>query len=302
MRASRTVIALALAAAGCLAPRPGCAQTLFGPDVGSRSAPSHLPIWEWELPGPPNSAWHLYIGTVRSELTPSLAAASRLQPLDLWSEPFHLPAFLAESQLDDMPRSLGMAPPDEIDALPAPADSPVVLYSVTTEGIMGATYRDQFWRGWTFITGIEVSILAITMMVPKDWTGWHDDFIEDGLNNIERAWTNPPEMDGDHWFHNYVGHPYGGSVYYNTVRSQGATPVQSFIFSAFLSAQWEYAFEAVAEQPSIQDLIITPTTGSVLGEIVHRMTLAMKKNGTSVFEKAFILLANPTHVVMEGWN
>jgi hypothetical protein len=34
---------------------------------------------------------------------------------------------------------------------------------------------------------------------------------------------------------------------------------------------------------------------------VHRLTLRMKKNGTNLFEKAFILLANPTHVVMVGY-
>jgi hypothetical protein len=181
-------------------------------------------------------------------------------------------------------------------------DSLLTLYSVEPAELVHSEFGQQFWRGWTFITSIEVSLLTVTMLAPKEWTGWHDDFVQDGLSNLERAWTSPPEMDGDHWFHNYVGHPYGGNVYYNTVRSQGATPAQSFFFSALLSAQWEYLFEAVAEQPSIQDLIITPTTGAVLGEVVHRITLAMKKNGTNLAEKAFILLANPTHVVMRGFN
>ena len=301
MSASRIASLLCLALMALFAPRPGHAQGLLGPDVGSGSVPRFLPIWEWELPGP-NSNWHLYLGT--GLLTPNVDVpySGRLLPPDIWNEPFEptLMAASAESEVGHLPVSF--PPPRGIDGGPVPADSPVVLYSVTTEGLMGAAFRDQFWRGWTFITGIEVSILAITMMVPKEWTGWNDDFVKDGLSNINRAWSNPPAMDDDWWFHNYVGHPYGGAVYYNTVRSQGSTPAQGFIFSAIMSAQWEYAFEAVAEQPSIQDLIITPTTGAVLGELIHRATLSMKKNGTTFFEKAFILLANPTHVVMEGWN
>lgn len=175
-------------------------------------------------------------------------------------------------------------------------------YTLETNGILSPTYRSQFWRGWALITSVEVSLLALTLMAPQDWTGWEDDFIRDGLDNLREAWTSPPLMDDDIWFHNYLGHPYGGNVYYNTVRSQGATSAQSFFFSAFMSAQWEYVFEAVAERPSIQDLIITPVAGSILGELVHRATLAMKKNGTSLPEKAFILLFNPTHVVMKGFD
>jgi hypothetical protein len=294
------LLTLALMAFYC--PRPGYAQGPWGADAGPGSVPRFLPIWEWELPGSPSSDWHLYLGTSLSAPNVDVPYSGRLLPPDIWNEPFES-VFLAasvESEIDHLP--VWFPPPEGIDGAPLPADSPVVLYSVTTEGLMGASYRNQFWRGWTFITGIEVSLLAITMMVPKDWTGWHDDFIQDGVSNIERAWSNPPTMDDDWWFHNWVGHPYGGAVYYNTVRSQGSTPAQGFIFSAILSAQWEYAFEAVAEQPSIQDLIITPTTGAVLGELIHRATLSMKKNGTTFFEKAFILIANPTHVVMAGWN
>ncbi len=301
MSASRIACLLSLALM-LYGPRPGLAQGLQGPDAWPGSVPRFLPIWEWELPGPPRSDWHLYLGSGLPAPDADAPYSGRLLPPDIWNEPLEAVLLAASvgSRVDRPPMSFPL--PEGIDAGPMPADSPAVLYSVTTEGLMGAAYRDQFWRGWTFISGIEVSLLAVTMMVPKDWTGWHDDFIEDGINNIDRAWSNPPIMDDDWWFHNWVGHPYGGAVYYNTVRSQGSTPAQGFIFSAVLSAQWEYAFEAVAEQPSIQDLIITPTTGAVLGELIHRATLSMKKNGTSVFEKAFILVFNPTHVVMAGWN
>ena len=40
----------------------------------------------------------------------------------------------------------------------------------------------------------------------------------------------------------------------------------------------------------------------LLGEFVHRTTLDMRANGTSIFEKAFILFFSPTHLVQQGWN
>ena len=89
-------------------------------------------------------------------------------------------------------------------------------------------------------------------------------------------------------------------MYYNTVRSQGASPRQSFFFTLVLSTQWEYLFEAVAEQPSIQDLFITPIAGSILGEGVHSLTQSLRKNGTNFPEKMVILILNPMSVLFLG--
>ena len=174
--------------------------------------------------------------------------------------------------------------------------------SYSLDSTPGRTDGGIFFRSWATITAVEFGLLAVTATMPKDWTGWSSRFIQDGLSNLGDAYTNPPVWDDDHWFHNYVGHPYGGSVYYNTTRSQGASPATSFLFVTLLSTQWEYFFEALAEQPSIQDLLITPITGSILGEVVHNMTLSMKRNGTSFPEKAAILVLNPMSVVFGGFE
>jgi multisubunit Na+/H+ antiporter MnhG subunit len=68
-----------------------------------------------------------------------------------------------------------------------------------------------------------------------------------------------------------------------------------------LSTQWEYVFEAVAERPSIQDLIITPVVGSLLGEAIHRTTTRMRQNGTNILEKVFITLLNPAGAISSGY-
>ena len=164
------------------------------------------------------------------------------------------------------------------------------------------SYGRMFFKGWALITSVELVLLAVTAMLPKSWTGWSSTFVADGMGNLKEAYTMPPVWDTDHWFHNYVGHPYGGSVYYNTVRCQGANPGQSFLFSTALSVQWEYIFEAVAERPSIQDLFITPITGSLLGEAVHHLTLSLKRHGTNFFEKVIILFLNPGSVIFNGFG
>jgi hypothetical protein len=149
---------------------------------------------------------------------------------------------------------------------------------------------------------MEVTLLAVTATLPKEWTGWSPHFVRDGVSHLGEAYTKPPIIDNDWWFHNYVGHPYGGSIYYNTVRCQGATVGQSVFFSAVLSVQWEYVFEAVAERPSIQDLVITPVVGSVLGELTHRLTLHLKKGGTSALEKITIIILNPATAIHDAFH
>ncbi len=147
----------------------------------------------------------------------------------------------------------------------------------------------------------ELALLGITASLPRDWTGWSSQFIADGAGNLENAWTGPPTWDTDWWFHNYVGHPYGGSVYYNMVRSQGASKTESFLFVALMSTQWEYVFEAVAEQPSIQDLFITPVCGWLLGELVHNLTLSALQNGAGLLETVVLFVLNPMHAIYVGF-
>jgi hypothetical protein len=60
--------------------------------------------------------------------------------------------------------------------------------------------------------------------------------------------------------------------------------------------------EAVAEQPSIQDMLFTSTLGSALGEVTHRLTIRMGRNGFSIAEKIFASILNPAYVLNNGFN
>jgi hypothetical protein len=121
-------------------------------------------------------------------------------------------------------------------------------------------------------------------------------------SNLHRAWTSSPVWDKDPWTTNFIAHPYAGSVYYNMLRSQGASLRASFLYSTGQSLLWEFVIEAVAEQPSIQDLIFTSNLGSILGEFSHRATLRMRRNGFSTFEKILVSIINPGYVLNRGFN
>jgi len=162
-------------------------------------------------------------------------------------------------------------------------------------------YGKMFKKGAILIGGFEFAIMATMMVLPKSFTGWHEDFIKEGAGNFLDAYGAAPRWDEDHWYHNYLGHPYVGSIYYNTVRCQGASPVESFFFSAAMSVWWEYMVESIAEHPSTQDLLVTPITGALLGELVHQLTVSWLDGNASIGQKIIVFILNPTHVVLVGF-
>jgi hypothetical protein len=161
----------------------------------------------------------------------------------------------------------------------------------------------KFLRGTLIITGIELASGVLLALAPRQFTKWDDNAVSRGSSNFRRAWTELPVWDGDVYFHNWFGHPYAGALYYNMMRSQGGTVLQSFGFAAFQSVMWEYLFEAVAEQPSIQDLITTPIMGAVVGELFHRWTVRILRKGHLNFgEKALVFFLNPSYVINNGYR
>ncbi len=103
--------------------------------------------------------------------------------------------------------------------------------------------------------------------MPESVTKWDKSKIgglgDKYVDNIKSG----PVWDEDDWFLNYVGHPYSGAAYYVVARHAGLSKMQSFGYTAFISTIfWEYGLEAAAEVPSIQDLVVTPVFGALLGE------------------------------------
>jgi hypothetical protein len=87
------------------------------------------------------------------------------------------------------------------------------------------------------------------------------------FENFKKAFTMPPAFDDDGWFYNYLSHPLMGSETYLRAREAGYGYFGCFLFSSAMSISWEFFLESWTERPSIQDLLITSTTGSLLGEL-----------------------------------
>lgn len=157
-------------------------------------------------------------------------------------------------------------------------------------------------RGELLIGGVEVIGITTLILLPKEITGWSDDWTLDAWRNLKRSFRSLPVWDKDDWPLNYIGHPVAGSYYYNSLRSQHASVFQSFLFATAQSFIWEYIIEATAEKPSAQDLIITPIAGAILGESTHLLTMNMRRNGFNLFEKIFVLIFNPLFVINNGFG
>lgn len=164
------------------------------------------------------------------------------------------------------------------------------------------TFGHKAWRAAKIILIGELATMAFFAVMPEDFSNWNKNFYKNAVPHWKNAFTKPPKMDDDPILVNYIQHPLAGAIYYNGVRSQGATPLQSFLFSCAESTFFEYFIESVAERPSIQDLIVTPIAGSLIGELQNQATLLMRKNGFNFVEKVAVFIVNPMYVIFNGYK
>jgi len=118
-----------------------------------------------------------------------------------------------------------------------------------------------------YLLGYQMLATGVIYYSPEGFSGWSKQE-KDQLGF--RQWKKniqTPVWDKDHWGVNYVLHPYWGSAYYIRGRERGFSRTESFWISVLFSTAFEFGFESFMEEPSIQDLIVTPVSGSLLGMI-----------------------------------
>ena len=139
--------------------------------------------------------------------------------------------------------------------------------------------------------GAGVVTLGILELLPEDATAWNKEELRK-TPIFERWWNHVkkgPVWDKDNMIFNYVLHPYGGAAYYMSARGQGYNTFHSALYSAAISTFfWEYGIEAFNEIPSIQDLIITPLAGAVIGEAFYVLKRSIVAGGYTLFGSKFL--------------
>ncbi len=159
-------------------------------------------------------------------------------------------------------------------------------------------------RNTLALVGTGVATMGFLYLMPSSFTNWEDD----GESPARKWWDNVsrgPVWDSDDIFLNYVTHPYAGAIYYMGARSAGVNAGYSFLYSFALSTFfWEYGIEAFAERPSIQDLIVTPIAGAVLGEWFYLSKRSILENdgylwGSKTMGKTALVLMDPMTEIAE---
>jgi len=162
------------------------------------------------------------------------------------------------------------------------------------------------WRGvkWDTASFLAYQFVAIGViyMTPESFSGWSkEDKEQYSLDRWVKNVRNPV-WDGDDWWVNYILHPYWGSTYYTRARERGLRRPHSFWYSVLLSSLFEFGSEALFEPVSLQDLVVTPVAGSLVGEYVVSPVRrwARSKDRLRWSDKALLFLTDPLGVVNAG--
>ena len=158
-----------------------------------------------------------------------------------------------------------------------------------------------------FVGGAVVAF-GILWVLPESVSNWDKEEIkETGLIN---KWKNNvsegPIWDNDSFFFNWITHPWAGAVYYMSARGSGFKPWESFCYSVLFSTFfWEYGVEAFAEVPSWQDIIITPTVGSLFGEGFFHAKRKIIENDHKILKSRLLggtalILMDPFNEILDG--
>ena len=152
--------------------------------------------------------------------------------------------------------------------------------------------RDASYKNWKRLwinTGALYSAGIVALVVlenlPEDATNWNREELS-GVPPLKR-WGNHVKKvahwDGDSPIFNYILHPYGGAAYFMSARSQGFNFWESTLYGFCISTFfWEYGIEAFMEVPSVQDIVITPVAGALLGECFYKWKRRIVADGYEV--------------------
>jgi hypothetical protein len=129
---------------------------------------------------------------------------------------------------------------------------------------------------WYFRNGVDERWGRAT-----DWPAWKRKLMADDVT-----------FDPDRFNTNAIGHPMGGVAYYQIARGNGLGPGEAFVATFLASMFWEYLVE-IPEYPSVNDMILTPGGGAVIGEASYQLGRYLANSGTGIGNCVGALLFSP---------
>jgi hypothetical protein len=154
-------------------------------------------------------------------------------------------------------------------------------------------------RDSLYFVGYQVVVIGLLYVMPESVSGWTSEQKRSFAFNKWEEKVKEIGFDEDAWYLNYLAHPYWGATYYIRARERGLNKFHSFLYSALLSSLYEFGAEAFFEPPSIQDLIVTPCAGSLLGMYFEKIREGIKAKGDqqSWYDKMVLVLTDPLGTV-----
>ena len=163
------------------------------------------------------------------------------------------------------------------------------LYAVSLSGPAGQKdVLEQIKSDTGSILAMAVGTIAFLYVMPESFSKWPQEKKDLSPDKLwERydgnVFSGGPVWDNDEWEVNYIGHPYFGAAYYSHAMNRDFTRLESLSYSFMMSTcLYEYGLEAFFEDPSIQDLFVTPLAGALFGEVFISMKNSIHTNGDKV--------------------
>ena len=127
------------------------------------------------------------------------------------------------------------------------------------------------------VIGINLGLCAFNNYVSKE------PFAKISFSSIANNFKTGFVWDNDFFVTNQFAHPYHGSLYFNSARSNGYTFWESVPFTFGGSLMWETMMKT--DPPQTNDLINTTLGGVMLGEISHRLSSLVLDESTYGFDR-----------------
>ena len=164
-------------------------------------------------------------------------------------------------------------------------------FSLRDSAVIARPEKNNYWLPAVEAFGLNIFVWSVDRFVRN--VEWAYISTETMKNNLKHGFV----WDADGFETNQLFHPYSGALSFTAARSSGLSFWQSLPYPFAGSLMWELFMET--EYPSMNDIITTPMSGIVLGEISYRVSNLILYGGThSIWREIGSTLVSP----MNGFN